>query len=373
MSETIKRTLKFSLDFANAYKKEAVERLWGQYQTSVNYFLRVLHGLWQQNKKIRNLPEEIVKQHYSLLSYRYKQCAKRQAEGIFHAWLKRKRRTNTDKCPQLENVSMVLDNRFFKIERSNNSFDFWMKLALLEKGKPRWFPFKNYNYAKNNYFDNLWKLANAIRVVKKKEKWFVELTFEKEIKQEPLKEIRAIGADIGYRKLIATSDGQVFGENVKALAKKATNKKQGSKSEKRLRQTIKNQTGYAVRRFVNHVKNNDFNVIAIELLKNLKSGKSGKWAKKVNRMFSFWIYSYAIKRIRELARVVGVQCVQVPAQYTSQTCPQCLHQHQSNRCEEKFKCQKCNYEDDADIVGAINVQRLGSEHIVRYAGKDESG
>ena len=40
---------------------------------------------------------------------------------------------------------------------------------------------------------------------------------------------------------------------------------------------------------------------------------------------------------------------------TSQTCPECGTVSNLNRKGENFKCVKCNYTNDSDTVGALNV------------------
>ena len=405
LRKTIKRSIKFSLDEANTGKKSALERLWEEYQKAVNKFLELLYVIWEADgykaKSVR-LEEETVKGYESELSYRYKQCAKRQAEGIFNAWLKRKKRTEKDKPPFYENVSMNLDQRFVEVNfESENSFDVWVKIAILEKGEPKWLPVKLYNYACEKYISKEeWERCKSVRVLKKNGKWFVEMTFEREIelpigeaieqlketknkeKREELedyvvkkaveiKEGKMEGIDIGYRKLIALSDGTFFGQETKDLIKKVENKEQNSKAEKRLREQVKNEMGQKVKEFFKYFLMIGGLIIFMEILKDLKKDKSGEWSSKVNRKFSFWTYSLLIKRITEQAELSGVHVLSVPAKYTSRTCPKCLYCSADNRNGEKFKClaSDCGYENDADTVGSLNVKSLGRSIIVSYAGK----
>ncbi|MDH5665674.1 MAG: transposase [Nitrosopumilus sp.] len=56
----------------------------------------------------------------------------------------------------------------------------------------------------------------------------------------------------------------------------------------------------------------------------------------------------------------GGQVVYVPPHYTSQTCPCCSHKDKDNRkTQSRFKCTACQYENNADIVGALNVLARG--------------
>ena len=50
----------------------------------------------------------------------------------------------------------------------------------------------------------------------------------------------------------------------------------------------------------------------------------------------------------------------VPAHYTSQECPCCAHVSKDNRkTQAAFVCVACGYENNADVVGAINVLERG--------------
>ncbi len=56
----------------------------------------------------------------------------------------------------------------------------------------------------------------------------------------------------------------------------------------------------------------------------------------------------------------GGHLIAVPPQNTSRTCPCCGHVSADNRrTQERFACVECGFEENADLVGAINVLRAG--------------
>jgi putative transposase len=56
----------------------------------------------------------------------------------------------------------------------------------------------------------------------------------------------------------------------------------------------------------------------------------------------------------------GGWLVAVPPQNTSRTCPCCGHVSKDNRkTQARFECVECSFEENADVVGAINVLRAG--------------
>jgi putative transposase len=56
----------------------------------------------------------------------------------------------------------------------------------------------------------------------------------------------------------------------------------------------------------------------------------------------------------------GMHLIAVPPHNTSRTCPACGHVSGENRkTQAKFVCVECGYENNADVVGAINVLERG--------------
>ena len=60
----------------------------------------------------------------------------------------------------------------------------------------------------------------------------------------------------------------------------------------------------------------------------------------------------------------GYDYVEVPPDFTSQTCPICSYRNAENRSivnSKLFKCGCCGYEDDADHVGAVNIRNRAAD------------
>ncbi|WP_455233308.1 RNA-guided endonuclease InsQ/TnpB family protein [Geopseudomonas aromaticivorans] len=68
----------------------------------------------------------------------------------------------------------------------------------------------------------------------------------------------------------------------------------------------------------------------------------------------------------------GGHLVAVPPQNTSRTCPCCGHVSAENRrTQAEFRCVDCGFEENADVVGAINVLRRG-EAVLSNQGQDDA-
>ncbi|VWD13752.1 DNA-cytosine methyltransferase [Burkholderia lata] len=64
----------------------------------------------------------------------------------------------------------------------------------------------------------------------------------------------------------------------------------------------------------------------------------------------------------------GGWLVAVPPANTSRTCPACGYVSADNRTTQaKFACVKCSYEENADVVGALNILARG--HRVAACGE----
>lgn len=69
----------------------------------------------------------------------------------------------------------------------------------------------------------------------------------------------------------------------------------------------------------------------------------------------------------------GYDYVEVPPDFTSQTCPVCGYRHSDNRStvnSKLFKCGCCGYEDDADHVGAVNIRNRAADRELLKLCKD---
>lgn len=56
----------------------------------------------------------------------------------------------------------------------------------------------------------------------------------------------------------------------------------------------------------------------------------------------------------------GGMLIRVTPHHTSQTCPACGHVDENNRkTQAEFLCTRCGFEQNADVVGAINILRAG--------------
>lgn len=99
-------------------------------------------------------------------------------------------------------------------------------------------------------------------------------------------------------------------------------------------------------------------------------------SRKANAEFSMFARGKLQKALMDALNWQGFDFVEVVPDYTSQVCPVCGGLDSENRDGKTFTCKCCGYQDDADHVGALNIQSRAtdseilelSEHY-RYAKK----
>ena len=101
--------------------------------------------------------------------------------------------------------------------------------------------------------------------------------------------------------------------------------------------------------------------VAKEIVSKAKKLKAGVAMEKLT--FKSVTKGYLVPRyklmiaVKTLCERLGVPFKLVPAQNTSIECPYCGHKNKKNRKGKWFKCQKCGYQTDADLAGAMNIAK----------------
>lgn len=262
--------------------------------------------------------------------------------------------------PKIKNVSINLDERLFNVSEGKH-FDNFIKINLpyFQDSKKRAIqiklPLKQHKHS-NQFKNDNFNLRKNIQLKKINDQYFINLIWFKEIKNKS--EGKILGFDLGANKLIATSRGEIIGDDLKDIYQKINKKKQGSKNFKNLLKHRDNLINF----HVNKINLDDIKDLIIEDLKNVKHGKKLKYSnknKEKNYKLERWSYKKTIEKITRTCEVKGINLVKVSPAYTSQTCSCCGYVDENSRDLENFKCVSCEYELDADINAAINIHNRG--------------
>lgn len=195
-----------------------------------------------------------------------------------------------------------------------------------------------------------WKMATTIVVHRS----YIQFSFETET-GEKKEQGQLIGIDVGINHLLATSKGQLFGQNVKALIDGIKRKQQGSKAYIRAKKTLSYYLHKIVKDYFK--SHSDLRLVVVEKLKNLKQGKQRNRGKAFRKTLSNWNYRELLNIIQMRTEENRVSFRSVNPYKTSQQCPNptCSHTERGNRVAEKFLCLRCGYSNQADIVGSLNI------------------
>lgn len=331
------------MKFLTKAKREMLFEIMDEYSKLTNTFIDMF---WEENYTKKDLTKEITNIPETWLSARMRQCAAREALGMVNGAKEKANKKNEKPIkPVHTGRKMILSAQIVRIEKGRNSFDIWLVLHSVGNGIKIHIPIKRHRHM--NWFMN-WKISNTITIHRN----YVQFSFEKEI--EIKKTVgQLVGIDVGINHLLAISNGELIGANVKTLIGNIKRKMQGSKEYKKAKKTLSYYLHKTVKDFFSNQKN--IRLVVVEDLKNLKQGKQPNRGKAFRKTLNNWNYRELLNIIQMQTEENRVSFRSVNPYKTSQTCPSCSHVERGNRSGEKFQCLRCGYANHADIVGSLNI------------------
>lgn len=332
------RKSSLSLEFANLGKYTELLRVLEESVRVLNEFTEKLWSLERFNCKFITLSTE------TWLSARMQQALSKQALEVTKAARSKKQ----GKMPVFSKLSVNLDSRFIKFLPLKNSFDFWVKIGSLAKSLSVTVPAKKHRHF-NGFAESGWKLKGSVKLYQRGDgKLMLDVYFEKEA-HELKTEGKDIGIDIGYKKLIVTSEGQMIGDQFDKIAAKIQRKVQDSVGFKK---ALKERDCY-VNKAAKELKLEGVKSVVLEELKGLKDGR--RFRKEFHGKFQRWTYPVLVNRLKSICERQGVLVNQVYPAYTSQTCSRCGCKDKKSRNGEHFTCTACGFAIDADLNASRNI------------------
>ena len=228
-------------------------------------------------------------------------------------------------------------------------------------------------------------------------KWFVSIQTEREIEQ-PILQGDAVGLDMGIARFATLSDGTFYAplnsfkrhetalrKAQQAMSHKTKFSSNWKKAKARV-QRIHSRIGNARRDYLHKCSttiSQNHAMVCIEDLQVRSMSRSAAGTADAPgrnvRAKSGLNKSILDQRWFEFRRQLdyklawtGGHLIAVPPQYTSRTCPRCGHVSADNRqMQAQFLCVECGFEENADVVGAINILSRGNQTL-RDEGQDTS-
>jgi len=217
-------------------------------------------------------------------------------------------------------------------------------------------------------------------------RWFVSIQTEREVAEPVPQSTSAVGIDMGVARFATLSDGTVFdpinsfkrhADRLRKAQQSMSRKVKFSKNWKKAKarvQRIYARIGNVRRDFLHKTSTTISKNHAIVCIEDLRvrnmsrsaagtteqPGRNVRAKSGLNRAIldQGW-YEFRRQLDYKLAWNGG-HLIVVPPRNTSQTCPACGHVSADNRqTQTRFVCVECGFEENADVVGAINILRTG--------------
>lgn len=329
----------------------------------------ITHSQWKQvaYKQATETVKSLMKKTRDKIFKRYKFIYAKCAKELIHSNFTSKKFSDLNinfikRIPtiNIQNVSIPIDNRLFDV-KEGKSFDEFVRLKTpyFQKEKKRALtiniPIKHHKQS-NQFKDCGWTRKNTIQLKKVKDNFYLNLFWEKEIEiKNDVKNI--IGIDVGFKKLISSSNGVHYGQELNKVYDKISRKKQGSKKFKRALIERNELINFYVKEFIAKECPDE---VVIESLKNVKHKSAGKIYKKTMNKLQRWSYGRTFNKLEQLSESKGFMIKKVDPAYTSQTCSSCGNIHKESRKGELYECISCGIKLDADYNAALNILQRGA-------------
>ena len=227
-------------------------------------------------------------------------------------------------------------------------------------------------------------------------KWFVSIQTEREIEQPVHPATGMVGIDAGITRFATLSDGtfheplnsfrkhqQRLARYQRAMARKtkfSNNWKKARARVQRMYARIANVRRDFLHKTSTAISKNHAIVVLEDLqVRNMSRSAAGsvdapgrnvRAKSGLNKSILDQGWFEFRRQLDYKLQWNGGYLIAVPPQNTSRTCPTCGHVSADNRqTQAKFECVECGFEENADVVGAINILSRGMQ-MLRDEGQD---
>ncbi len=217
-------------------------------------------------------------------------------------------------------------------------------------------------------------------------KWYASIQTEREVAQPVPTATKAVGIDVGIARFATLSDGTFFAplhsfrqhqdalrkaqQSLSRKVKFSRNWRKAKTKVQRIHTRIANARKDFLHKTSTTISQNHAMVCIEDLqVRNMSKSAAGSTEKPGRnvRAKSGLNKSILDQGWFEFRRQLdyklawnGGWLIAVPPHNTSRTCPACGHVSADNRqAQAEFLCVECGFEENADVVGAINVLRAG--------------
>jgi len=282
--------------------------------------------------------------------------ARRRAVEALKSVRERIKRGKKASCPQTAKPAIRFDARSFRLDWSGT-------VHLTVVGGRIKVPF---------LFDRHSEMFKGLKtcsadLVRKPNGWFLHVIVEKEVPDVPATG-RIVGVDRGVCRPAVTSDGRFLGnprwraieERLLALRRRLQGKgtrlarRHLGRLNDRLARFRRDCDHVLSKRLVRSVSPGD--TLVFEDLTGIRDNAKARGRANRRRLHS-WSFARLGAFVSYKAALRGVKISKVDPRDTSRRCPTCgLIDKKNRRTQNTFRCVRCDYERNADLVGAWNIR-----------------
>lgn len=319
-------------------------------------------NLWKQSSKkdygfLKELPAQVIQQKLKDLDKAFRDAFDKQQKN---------KRIPVFKCKG-KSVASIRYPQGFKIDQPNN------RLFLPKIG---WVSYRNSR--------KMVGIPKNATVSRKGQYWFISIQVEYEAKILMHKATSMVGIDMGVKHFATLSNGKVYeplnsfkrhSEKLAILQRQLKNKLKFSRNWRKQQakvaqhhEKIANARHDYLHKISTEISENQA-VIVVEDLKinNLSKSAKGKQVKQksgLNKAILDQGWGMFVNMLDYKQNWNGGLVLKVSAHYTSQTCHCCHHVAKENRLTQaEFVCVECGYSNNADLVGAMNIETRGHREL----------
>ena len=375
MRKKLTRSSKHILKYSNKEKLIRLDQLFDDYFEDLSFYARLIlagqlplernlssrllpinkleHSQWRQivykqaSEMIRGTIASEQRKRYNKV-YSYFSKKKRQKKFLNKYFKELKLNNHLERVSIVlskEKLSISVDERLISYDNEVLHFNEFvgLKLPYFQKTKKRAIQINLLiKWHKQSLKYKNWNRKKTAQLKKIKHNFNLVFIYEKE---NPFikKTGQPVGFDIGVNKLLADSNSNFYGQELKQIYKKIRSKENESKNKF---QTIVHRNN-EINRVLNSIDLSNINLVVLEDLFKMKNKPK------------YWVYPRIINKLEMLCQEHGIKLKKVSPAYTSQICSECGFRHTDNRSNESFKCLNCRIELDADLNAARNILRRG--------------
>jgi len=284
--------------------------------------------------------------------------------------------------PVLRQPCIQANANVVKLEKSRDStYDYWLTISTLEKGRPMQVPVKLAEYHKEQLTDpktrQAKKLNSSVQLNKRDGVWWLTLSYDEEVIIQTPPDAPVVGIDVGIANFVTTSTGKYYGAFHKNLRARHKRDRAKRRRKAKLRACLKkkgaatlpstsSRTGQKLLRHVKQEINRAVHQCFIDpahegvqfAYEQLSVASMRFKARAQNAYLRASNLGQIPAQIRWNSQKRGVVATLVISAYSSQECSACHYTDRGNRPNQQtFCCKVCGFQAHADHNAAINLSR----------------